>query len=348
LKRKRDGIDVAGRQPGFYLYPEDLERELRVLPLESQAIWIRMLLHMHWAPRRGYLEHASGAPFTSGDIARLLGIREKKLEIFLKEMHEKFGIFSRDENGVIFNRRMVRDTEISLKRKEAGSKGGNPTLLGLDNQNPDPPPDLDKQNGNLLNHTVNQNSSKSATPRACAIPSPIPSPSKDLFTHTQSAAALPAGVRVIAPRAADMTAAPSTRFEEFWERWPRRTNRDAAASAWCSYVTKENEQKVFACLERFLRSGDVARGAIPNAGPAPGKAGWLADCFRDQWECNWPAAPANGNGQKAGASVLRHEDRKPPSTEELIRAHESQAENDRDPAAREFSRKWLQEHARRG
>jgi len=170
-------------------------------------------------------------------------------------------------------------------------------------------------------------------------------PEQQVLVCVPESAAIPAPKT---PRAADLTQPVSTRFDEFWERWPRKTGRDAAASAWCSYVTKENEQKVFACLERFLRSGDVARGAIPNAGPAPGKAGWLADCFRDQWECNWPAAPANGNGHKAGASVLRHEDRKPPSTEELIRAHESQAENDRDPAAREFSRKWLQEHARRG
>jgi hypothetical protein len=84
--------------------------------------------------------------------------------------------------------------------------------------------------------------------------------------------------------------AASQRFEEFWEQWPRRTGKDSAASAWCSYVTVENEEDVFSCLGRFLDSGDVARGAIPNLGPSPNKPGWLADCARDNWECSWPSA----------------------------------------------------------
>ena len=80
----------------------------------------------------------------------------------------------------------------------------------------------------------------------------------------------------------------STRFEEFWARWPRQTAKDSAAHAWAAYVTVENETRVFACLERFLQSADVANGAVPYAGPTPSKPGWLADCARQDFVCNWP------------------------------------------------------------
>lgn len=160
MKRKDDGIDVEGRAPGFFLYPSDLERELRPLPVGAQALWTRMFLQMHWAHRRGYLEHVTGEPFTAEDIARMVGMPLSAVNRHLIEMETKYGTFSRDEHGVIFNRRMVRDTEISAKRKAAGSMGGNPVLVGgLDKQNPD----LDKQNENLVNQMSNQNGFRGRT-----------------------------------------------------------------------------------------------------------------------------------------------------------------------------------------
>ena len=91
---------------------------------------------------------------------------------------------------------------------------------------------------------------------------------------------------------------PPSRFEEFWARWPRKTGKDSAVRSWLSYVTPQTEAAAFACLERFLRSGDVARGAIPNLGAANNKPGWLADCARDGFECDWPPV-VNGNGKPA-------------------------------------------------
>ncbi len=152
-KKKNDGIDVEGRIPGFFLYPADLERELQPLPIGAQGVWIRMLLRMHWAPRRGYLEHPTGKAFTEEDISRMVGVSKAVISNMLYDMEYRYGTFSRDQNGVIFNRRMVRDTEISLKRKEAGSKGGNPVLVGT----------LVKQNENLNNQDPNQNAIRGYT-----------------------------------------------------------------------------------------------------------------------------------------------------------------------------------------
>jgi hypothetical protein len=96
---------------------------------------------------------------------------------------------------------------------------------------------------------------------------------REEHTHTQRACA---------------TDPPPSRFEEFWARWPRKTGKDSAVRSWLSYVTPQTEAAAFACLERFLRSGDVARGAIPNLGAGNNKPGWLADCARDGFECDWP------------------------------------------------------------
>jgi hypothetical protein len=149
LRKSNDTEDVAGKAPGFYLYPADLERELAPLPATAQAIWVRMLCRMHWAPRRGFLEHTTGEGWSDEDIARLVGLPVSMVSKMVYAMEHRYGTFSRDDKGVIFNRRMVRDTDISNKRREAGKMGGNPNLVGKEvNQ-------TSKQTENLLNQTSN-------------------------------------------------------------------------------------------------------------------------------------------------------------------------------------------------
>jgi hypothetical protein len=128
MKRRDDGIDVQGKAPSFQFYPADYERDVATLGLDEQAIWMRMLCKMHWAKRRGYLEHPSGAQISSEDLARLVGQPVKVVQEALDTM-ERIGVFSREQSGVIFCRRMVRDTAISDKRKQAGKLGGNPDLM---------------------------------------------------------------------------------------------------------------------------------------------------------------------------------------------------------------------------
>jgi hypothetical protein len=74
---------------------------------------------------------------------------------------------------------------------------------------------------------------------------------------------------------------PSQRFEEFWERYPVKEGRDLVAGLWVSLVTIYNEDKVFACLDRYLAS-ERAQRSPKNAN------NWLHDCSRDKWESDWP------------------------------------------------------------
>jgi len=90
------------------------------------------------------------------------------------------------------------------------------------------------------------------------------------------------------PAAPDMDAAPSQRFEEFWDKYPRKVGRDSAAQDWLSVVTADIEEQVLACLDRYLASDEVRRGAVMNAGSSERGVGWLIRCHRDGWTCDWP------------------------------------------------------------
>jgi hypothetical protein len=271
VKRSNDGEEVAGKQPGFYLYPADLERELRPLPVTAQALWVRMLLHMHWASRRGYLEHPTGEPFSAHDIARMVGMPVASVVKMLDAMEHRYGTFSRDTHGVIFNRRMVRDTEISEKRRAAGRLGGNPNLVGNEVNH------TAKQNGNLLNQTSNQNPTLSS------------STSSSTSKHTQT--------RV--PLASDQTAKPPGRWAEFQERYPRKQHLNQASQAYVSVVTADNESQVFACLDRYLDSDEVRRGVVAN----PDK--WLFAQAADGWAGMWPARNGMGPDREYDDAIKR-------------------------------------------
>ncbi len=85
-------------------------------------------------------------------------------------------------------------------------------------------------------------------------------------------------------RVTDLNGQTSQRFDEFWDRYPRQQHRDAACQQWLSVVTIEVEPALFACLQRYLGSDEVARGAVAN----PEK--WLHEQHRDSWAGNWPPA----------------------------------------------------------
>jgi hypothetical protein len=87
-----------------------------------------------------------------------------------------------------------------------------------------------------------------------------------------------------APRAADMNGIASQRFAEFWERYPRKQRKDSACQLWLSVVTVADEAAVFACLDRYVASDEVARSVVTN----PDK--WLVEQHHGKWAGDWPAA----------------------------------------------------------
>jgi hypothetical protein len=111
--------------PALPFYPGDWFKALDVqlLPRDIRMTWFEMLLRMWESKRRGYLS-INGEPPSMEELAQLLGFGS---DVKLCEKHieflEKKEIFSRNKDGIIFNRRMVRDAKVSQKRSKAGKKG---------------------------------------------------------------------------------------------------------------------------------------------------------------------------------------------------------------------------------
>jgi hypothetical protein len=82
---------------------------LRLCSLAAQGLWMRMLCVAAEAQPRGYVT-VNGVPLDSNDIARIAGETKATVDDLLSEL-EKKGVFSRDQRGCIYSRRMVRDME---------------------------------------------------------------------------------------------------------------------------------------------------------------------------------------------------------------------------------------------
>lgn len=101
--------------------------QLRQCSTNARAIWADMLCLMGLNDAHyGYMEARSGGPLQDEEIARLSCNRVEDVKSALAEL-ENAGIFSRDESGIIFSRRMVKDRAKHEARRQAGAVGGRNT-----------------------------------------------------------------------------------------------------------------------------------------------------------------------------------------------------------------------------
>lgn len=134
LKLKLTGKVDA--RPSIQWYPGDALGDvgLRITSLQAKGLWYEMLWFMFYSPERGVLLKQNGSKLDDDDLANLFGVEVHTIEECLSELEEN-GVFTRRDDGAIYNRRMVRDEsnrrqheerekELSKKRAEAGRKGG--------------------------------------------------------------------------------------------------------------------------------------------------------------------------------------------------------------------------------
>jgi DNA-binding Lrp family transcriptional regulator len=122
--------------PAFQFYPADWRKDpgVQSLSFHDRGVWFEILCLMHESDQRGRLL-LNGKPMPDEALARLLGLDKQTLTKTLSTLID-FGVASRDENGALVNRRMVRDENLRKIRQEAGKLGGNPNLLNQNtNQN---------------------------------------------------------------------------------------------------------------------------------------------------------------------------------------------------------------------
>jgi hypothetical protein len=134
----------------FWFKDYEADLNLRRCSLAAQGLWMRMLCYMHASEKPGYLIFM-GEESVVETLAGLVLTPIDTVKELLEEL-EKKGVFSKDDDGVIFNRRMAREADLSGIRSKAGKKGGNPNWL---KGKKTPPEDV-----NLDNQNDNQNSGK--------------------------------------------------------------------------------------------------------------------------------------------------------------------------------------------
>ncbi len=104
---------------------------LRSVSSGARGLWIDILCLLCDCVPRGYLQSASGKPYSPEQIARMTGnLSVEEVSGWIAEL-EDAGVPSRTDAGVLYSRRIVRDEHKRNLCAEAGKLGGNPTLKGL-------------------------------------------------------------------------------------------------------------------------------------------------------------------------------------------------------------------------
>jgi hypothetical protein len=111
--------------PWFPFFVQDYmaDEAVKSVSLAAQGLWVRMLCLMHRSPRRGILLKPSGEQPDSKWLASQIGASEPEVAELLKEL-ESEKVFSRNENGSIYNRRMRKEALVSERKAKAGRLGG--------------------------------------------------------------------------------------------------------------------------------------------------------------------------------------------------------------------------------
>lgn len=123
-------LSLKRKAPAFQFYANDwlADSQLVQVSLSARGLWIELLCRMWVSDKQGYLILSSdGTAPILYEIAKACRSTEAETEKALKEL-ERYNIFSKTSDGVIYSRRMLRDIELRKAAIEAGKTGGNPLL----------------------------------------------------------------------------------------------------------------------------------------------------------------------------------------------------------------------------
>lgn len=119
--------------PFIKFYFRDWEADLQLMEcsLQAQQVWLRMMRVMHEAEPYGFFVSREGGPVDISAFARKVGILPRVLRRLIAEL-ETHSVFSRDPEGRIYSRRMLRDYAKSIAGVEFGKEGAAFATLGRD------------------------------------------------------------------------------------------------------------------------------------------------------------------------------------------------------------------------
>ena len=120
-----------GKLPSIQFYPADWRKDPGVQALDyfEKGVWLELLFIMFESKNRGFLE-INGQKIETKMLAKMLGLTAKKTQKILNTL-AYFDVYSVNENGVIYSRRMVSDERIRQIRIKAGATGGQANASNL-------------------------------------------------------------------------------------------------------------------------------------------------------------------------------------------------------------------------
>lgn len=115
-------------------YPGDWQRDtgLKLCSLAARGLWAEMMWLMFDGEPFGHLS-VKGSVIPPVKLAGIVGAELSVVDDLLAEL-ERYDVFSRTPEGIIFSRRMVRDAKRRVTNALNGGKGGNPHLTGKKNR----------------------------------------------------------------------------------------------------------------------------------------------------------------------------------------------------------------------
>lgn len=128
-------------QPYIPLYVQDYltDEKLNMCSLESQGVYIKIMCIMHKSKKYGIIllkqkekQNSSRCFCFASKLARLLPFTTDDLENAITELVDE-GVLQIIGDDKLVQKRMVRDNALSLKRAEAGKKGGDTTQFAKAN-----------------------------------------------------------------------------------------------------------------------------------------------------------------------------------------------------------------------
>ena len=162
-------------QPYFPLYVQDYltDEKLNMCSASTQGIYIKILCIFHKSENYGGIlfkqnnkQNLSMTDFFAYAIQRQIGFSDNEIKIALDELIENKVLIIDDD--FLFQKRMVKDFEVSLKRSESGKKGGgNPNLFKQnpkqkvkqkDKQNPEYEYEYENTNENIIKNSIGEGS----------------------------------------------------------------------------------------------------------------------------------------------------------------------------------------------
>jgi hypothetical protein len=118
--------------PAFQFYPADWRADIGIqsLSYHDRGVWFEILCLMHQSEERGRLV-LNGRPMSDEALSRALGLPVDELTATLERLLD-YGVATRDDDGALVNRRMLRDEAVRRMRAEAGRRGGHKEPVNID------------------------------------------------------------------------------------------------------------------------------------------------------------------------------------------------------------------------